>query len=125
MNCSDVLTFFQEYGRMCRMYKAVDNCKGCPLYILPTCDVLSYAGKDARDEIKKIVGEVQKWSDQHPPETYASKFLKVFPNADQNCFGDPIICRGSVYGVYCGKKRDPKMCHECWNALIKNRGENK
>lgn len=65
---------------------------------------------------EKAIAIVQKWSDEHPPETYLSEFLKTYPNAKLRDDGTPKgVC---PYNLGLKDKDDCdkyRTCVECWN----------
>lgn len=65
---------------------------------------------------EKAIAIVQKWSDEHPPKTYLSEFLKTYPNAKLRNDGTPK----GVCPYYLGLKDIDdcdkyQTCVECWN----------
>lgn len=72
----DVLTFMNEYARMCNFYNGQEvGCGDCPLADL-NCELSS-------DKAPKslILEKVEEWSKAHPKKTRQSEFLKMFPSA--------------------------------------------
>lgn len=66
---------------------------------------------------KKAVEAVQRWSDEHPPKTYLSEFLKHYPNVQLYDAGIPKgICPYHL-GLM-SKDNCDKECVECWNQLM-------
>lgn len=66
---------------------------------------------------EKAISIVQKWSDEHPPKTYLSEFLKNYPNAPLADNGTPDICPEKL-GLTDIKKPCFGDCVECWNQPI-------
>lgn len=67
---------------------------------------------------EKVIAIVQKWSDEHPPKTYLSEFLKNYPNAPLEDNGTPYFCPyrlGLMSKYVCRKDRN---CVECWNQPV-------
>lgn len=69
---------------------------------------------------EKAIAIVQKWSDEHPPKTYLSEFLKNYPNAPLNNNGTPdLIC---LYDLglmsYDDGIANCDNCVKCWNQFI-------
>jgi hypothetical protein len=68
---------------------------------------------------KKTVEIIQKWSDEHPPKTYLSEFLKNYPNAklraDRTPQGACLYDLGLISKDDCRKKPN---CIECRNQPI-------
>jgi hypothetical protein len=62
------------------------------------------------------VSIVEKWSEEHPPETRLTEFLKHYPNALMEDDGTPEVCVNEL-----GLKRDDgciSNCIKCWNTPI-------
>ena len=66
---------------------------------------------------EEVIEAVQRWSDEHPPKTYLSEFLKHYPNVQLYDAGIPKgICPyhlGLMNKNDCPKK--DRDCIECWN----------
>lgn len=116
-NCNNTIDFMSEYNRLC---ESNQECTSCPLF-------LTLSGNSCVREIiyhsEEAIEIVQKWSDEHPIETYMENFLKLFPNASISPKGQPRSCRAYIYGA---PKGCDDLCHEyssncysCWNAIKK------
>lgn len=69
---------------------------------------------------EKAIAIVQKWSDEHPQETYLSEFLKNHPNVMLNDDRTPTFCPyrlGLMGADYCRNDGD---CVKCWNQPIED-----
>ena len=111
IDCSNVLNFANEYTRMCEYYTKEASCDACPLRVNADCILVTEVTQES-------INIVQKWSDEHPHETMADRFFKMFPNAPTNDYGTPKSCpdhMGWVIGG-CYIKGDKVMtCKDCWN----------
>lgn len=69
---------------------------------------------------EKAIAIVQKWSDEHPRETYLSEFLKNYPNAQLKDDGTPVgICPHHL-GLINKEDCKNRNCVECWNQPIED-----
>lgn len=69
---------------------------------------------------------MQKWSDEHPPETYLSEFLKNYPNALLDDDGIPTTgCPYRLGLINRDKCEKNHSCIECWNQPIADNEESK
>jgi hypothetical protein len=77
---------------------------------------------------EKAVKIVERWSKDHPQETYKIHFLKAFPNAEQDS-GGPRSCRFNIYGrenkstLNC--QRGHTGCVACWDEPYPGKTEEK
>ena len=125
IDCSRTENYFAEKKRMIKEHRYIcelKDCADCPLHwtkngMSISCTKLekSYPGK--------AIAIMQKWSDEHPPETYLSEFLKNYPNALLDDDGIPTTgCPyrlGLINRDECEKNHS---CIECWNQPIKESG---
>ena len=75
-DCSKTEVFFKELKRMCEKYNS--TCVGCKIYSI-CFDTGCYGF--IKDNPQEAIEIVQKWSDENPPKTRQSEFLKLFPDA--------------------------------------------
>lgn len=130
-DCSKTENYFAEKQRMTKRRKGGIcklDCKKCPLYGTNngTSENLSCVSLEMRYP-EKAIEIIQKWSDEHPPKTYLSEFLKNYPNAklraDRTPQGACLYDLGLISKDDCRKKSN---CVECWNQPIPiEDGENK
>lgn len=74
---------------------------------------LAFISGTERPNPVRAVAIVEKWSADHPQETYRTHFLKAFPNAIS--FG--MVCKNAVYNMNqgrCNAGFDAK-CPDCWD----------
>lgn len=64
---------------------------------------------------EKAVDAMEKWSSEHPVETYKSHFLKAFPNADTTKLYRMWICREYIFGGVHRCEQCKISCTDCWN----------
>lgn len=123
IDCSKTKNYFAEKQRMTGQRKdgvCELNCIDCPLSSfnngigIPCMNLAS-------SYPEKAIAIIQKWSDEHPPKTYLSEFLKHYPNAELG-HGVPKVCLkklGAVSGCAKTKKGDLYIsCYMCWNQPI-------
>ena len=125
IDCSKTANYLSERLRMTKRSKGNGcdiKCSECPL---------SYTNNGASEFMSCITFEmhyplqaisiVQRWSNEHPRETYLSEFLKNYPNAQLRIDGTP---RG-VCPYYLGLMsrddcRKDHNCVKCWNQSVEN-----
>lgn len=119
MDCSKTINFFAEAKRLCdsRTGCTADaaNKEQCPLFVFCKYPVITKGAEYA----KKLIENLQKWSDEHPKETYAQDFFEKFPNAQNYAGVNPVVCRKKIYGGF--KNGDcAEPCYKCWNEPMKD-----
>ncbi len=119
IDCSKTENYFKEKSRMtdnCNPYL----CKGCPLEYSNNFEEM-YCREFEQTHPDKAIEIVQKWSDEHPPETMAEHFFKLFPNAPRNENGVPYVCQCLLDLI----PVEPCLldCEECWNKPYKGEDE--
>ena len=110
----DVVKFLKEKYRMTK--KCRISCADCPLGSENNTTGLRCG--DLQGVYQEIaVSIVEKWSKEHPQETYLTQFLKHYPNALMDDDGTPEVCVNEL-----GIKRDDGCttcnCIKCWNTPI-------
>lgn len=115
-DCNNTIDFISEYNRLC---ESNQDCINCPLFLVLSDNSCV---RGIINRTKEAIKIVQKWSDEHPKETYVENFLKIFPKASVNPRGIPRSCRAYLYGgddeELCEKYNND--CDSCWSA-IKNK----
>lgn len=118
IDCTKTENYFAERQRMTKLQKdGICNlsCTDCPLSIENNgtsveCSVFEIL------YIKKAIEIVQKWSDEHPPKTYLSEFLKTYPNVKLLGDGTPkCLCPHQLGLKDINDCRKHYTCAECWN----------
>lgn len=126
IDCNITANYFNEKRRMTKLTNTgvcAIGCANCPLSKknngtgnLCTDFELCYP--------EKAIAIVQKWSDENPPKTYLSEFLKNYPNTLLNDDGTPKrICPyelGLISKNNCRINRINRNCVECWNQPVKD-----
>ena len=118
IDCSNVLNYVAEVKRLCKtQYNKYGSCSSCPMADLG-CDVV---GEITQEHIDVM----QKWSVEHPPETRAERFFKMFPNAPKSYLSTiPITCVKYLGWVKeCELGYGTENCKKCWNEPYVERGE--
>lgn len=132
IDCSKTENYFTEKLRPTKKQKLSDStyiceiaCGDCPLSRLNNgmniqCSNLEKSYPD------KAIAIMQKWSDEHPPETYLSEFLKNYPNALLDDDGIPTTgCPYRLGLINRDKCEKNHSCIECWNQPIADNEESK
>lgn len=111
VDCGYTENYFKEKNRMIK--NCVIACEDCPISNdnnktdLP-CEVFERTCPDKAIEI------VQKWSDEHQPETRLEHFKKMFPKAEMSSSERPKACVKHLNGEFeC--KISKVSCTFCWN----------
>lgn len=91
----DAVEYVKQHERMCNHYT---NCDDCPAG--------DYEGCSSLNGIFKLVLIVEQWAKEHPVKTRQSEFLKMFPNANLDDYGIPLIAPCDVY--------DEERKSGCW-----------
>lgn len=125
IDCTKTKNYFAEKARMTKK----DKLGRCKLYC-GEC-LLNNKNNGTSENLlcgafeaiypEKAIAIVQKWSDEHPRETYLSEFLKNYPNAQLRIDGTP---RG-VCPYYLGLMsrddcRKDHNCVKCWNQSVED-----
>lgn len=127
IDCSRTENYFAEKQRMTKRRKdgiCELRCRDCPLCSENngTSESLSCTSFEMHYP-EKAVAIIQKWSDEHPPKTYLSEFLKNYPNAPLVHDGTPEICLRKL-GLTDIKTCRVGGCVECWNQPIEESENN-
>lgn len=67
---------------------------------------------------EKAVKAVQRWSDEHPPKTFLTEYLKHYPNAPLRDNGTPNFCPSRLGLMSIDDCRIDHNCVKCWNQPI-------
>lgn len=122
IDCSKTENYFSERRRMTKVrsgayYICKRDCADCLLSAknngtgAPCTDLeLLYP--------EKAIAIVQKWSDEHPPKTYLSEFLKNYPNAPLGDDGTPNFCPYRLGLMSIDDCRNDHNCVKCWNQAV-------
>lgn len=118
IDCSRTENYFAEKQRMTKRRKdgiCELRCRDCPLCSENngTSESLSCTSFEMHYP-EKAVAIIQKWSDEHPPKTYLSEFLKNYPNAPLNDDGIPKVICIQELGVTMTEECN-NDCVKCWN----------
>jgi hypothetical protein len=125
IDCSRTENYFIEKSRMTKRQKNVIcklDCSDCPLSSSNNGTGISCTNLEMSYP-EKAIAIVQKWSDEHPPKTYLSEFLKNYPNAPLVHDGTPEICLRKL-GLTDIKTCRVGGCVECWNQPIEESENN-
>lgn len=69
---------------------------------------------------EKAIAIMQKWSDENPPKTFLSEFLKHYPNASLEDDGTPNFCPYKLGLMVTDDCRKDGNCVKCWNQPIED-----
>ncbi len=129
MKTENYLTEKQRMTTKCKLeggpYICTIDCNICPLGRLNNgaSNKTSCADFEALYP-EKAIAIVQKWSDEHPQNTYLSKLLEHFPNVPLHVTGIPEdICPFHLGFMSKDDCRNDRNCVKCWNQPIKNNEE--
>ncbi len=119
IDCTKTTNYFNEKLKMTKRTKnglCEIKCSNCPL-----CSNSNGEGLSCPDfEMfypEKAIEIVQKWSDEHPPKTYLSEFLKNYPNAKLDEDGTPHkLCPWHLGLISVNSCRN--NCVRCWNQPV-------
>lgn len=111
-DCSKTVEYIREMKRMC------DNvvlCEICPLRgVAVEDDCLSRISKNPA----QAIAVVQKWSDEHPKQTWLGKLREALPNINST----HAICCSCPWDFFGGKAPGEgdcefgiDYCEVCWN----------
>lgn len=134
IDCSKTMNYFIEKSRMIKQQKdgvCKLDCSDCPLSISNNGTDISCSHFEMGYP-EKAIAIVQKWSDEHPPKTYLSEFLKKYPNALLNDNGLPKgVCLYNLglkgvclYNLGLADRKEYPNCVDCWNQPIEDGEEN-
>lgn len=129
IDCNRTENFIKEKERLCQYYKD----KGCVFCVLNR----NIKGLSCSDFIaqqpKKAIEVVQKWSNETPPKTLLSEFLKSYPKAKLNSDGYPSDIVPCSLGLIerkdtCKNKclyyyDNGHPCYDCWDTPVKESEE--
>lgn len=132
INCSKVENYFAERQRMTKRHKLNSgvcvcelNCVDCPLSSFNNGTNIPCADFE-RFYPNKAIAIIQKWSDEHPPKTYLSEFLKNYPNVMLNNDGLPAdVCLYRLGLINADECAENHSCIECWNQPIADNEKSK
>lgn len=119
IDCNRTENFIKEKERICQYYKD----KGCVFCVLNR----NIKGLSCSDFIaqqpKKAIEVVQKWSNETPPKTLLTEFLKSYPNVKLNNCGYPeyiIPCELGAIHKDCAYHYNSScdICQDCWNTTV-------
>lgn len=123
IDCSKTENYFVEKRRMTkRAEKGLCklSCSDCPLCSNNNGEGLSCASFEMYYP-EKAISAIQRWSDEHPPKTYLSEFLKHYPNVQLYDAGIPKgICPYHLGLMSKDNCRKDHYCLGCWNQPIKD-----
>ena len=104
MDCNITDNFFKEWDRMC---VSCARCDQCELKELTEVYQISECSTIAMEHWEEVKNVVQKWSDEHQPETR-------FPKAEMSSSERPMACVKHLNGEFeC--KISKISCTFCWN----------
>lgn len=121
IDCSKTENYFAEKLRMTKQQKneiCKLDCTDCPLNIENNSTGLSCPYFEMR-YLEKAIKIVQQWSDEHPPKTYLSEFLKNYPNTPLGNNGTPeSICPYELGLMSIDDCKKGCNCIKCWNQPV-------
>lgn len=123
IDCTKTENYFNEKSRMTKRKKngvCEIKCNDCPLNI--TNNDIGIPCSDFETTYpEKAIEIVQRWSNAHPPKTYLTELLKIFPNTPLKDDGTPKgICLYELGATSLDNCEVDNACAKCWNQPIKN-----
>ncbi len=119
IDCRITLNYFKEKAKMTKRCKL--GCSNCPLSRMNNNEGQSCTAFEMHHP-ERAIKNVQRWSDTHPKETYLTKFMHNYPDAELGEDGVPIrICPhelglNDIESCECGEHH----CTECWGQPVKD-----
>lgn len=107
----DVEKFIKERSRMCEYYE--EKCSNCPAKEIGCLVTLK--------SIRELNDIVEKWSEENPPRTRQSEFLKQFTKANVDENGVLRICPNyidSTVKCYAYEKHCEDCRKEYWSEAV-------
>lgn len=123
IDCAKTENYFAEKLRMTKRTREEGckiKCSECPLSNQNngTSEFMSCITFEMYHP-EKAIAIVQKWSNEHPPKTYLTELLKIFPNTPLGDDGMPeIICPHHLGLKDIEDCEIDTNCVECWNQPI-------
>lgn len=128
IDCTKTEQYFAEKQRMVKLQTGEVceiSCEECPLSSMNNGEGIVCSDFETCYP-EKAIAIVQKWSDEHPPKTFLTEFLKNYPNAELDCKGTPKRICPHELGLNeikdCGGT--DSCCAKCWNQPIEDGEEN-
>lgn len=126
IDCNITKNYFSEKARMTKKTKVCGiKCDKCPLSGKNNGapKFMTYTTIETHCPEQAIL-IVQRWSNAHPPKTYLTELLKIFPNTPLNDDGTPKgICLHELGATSLDNCEVDNACVKCWNRLIPEDGE--
>lgn len=122
IDCTKTKNYFAEKQRMVKLQTGEVceiSCEECPLSIMNNGEGIVCSDFETCYP-EKAIAIIQKWSDEHPRETYLSELLKNYPNAKLGENGVPMNMCPSILGLKDLENCGERSCVECWNQPIKD-----
>lgn len=125
IDCSKTKNYLSEQARMtkssdvgvCRI-----SCNHCPLSRFNNDEEMLCTELELTHP-EKAIEIVQKRSDEHPPKTYLTEFLKNYPNAQLRIDGTPkVVCPYYLGLISRDDCRKDHNCVKCWNQPMPAEG---
>lgn len=114
IDCSKTENYFKVKERMTK--GCTISCCTCPLDNVVGEERNVHCTYSEMNYPEKVVGIVQKWSDEHPVKTILDEFLEKYPKALMSSFGYPLSCVSDLgYEVNCEHN-----CKDCWDAPLES-----
>lgn len=125
IDCTKTEQYFAEKQRMVKLQTGEVceiSCEECPLSSMNNGEGIVCSDFETCYP-EKAIAIIQKWSDEHPPKTYLTELLKIFPNTPLEDDGTPNFCPyrlGLMSEDDCKKDSNKNKCVECWNQPIED-----
>jgi hypothetical protein len=122
IDCNITTNYLTERYRMTQKGKPCEVCYGTECPLCAKNNGVGIACVELESSYpEKAIEIVQKWSDEHPPKTYLSEFLKHYPNVQLYDTGIPKgVCPYHLGLMNKDDCRKDRNCIECWNQTVED-----
>lgn len=121
IDCSKMANYFAEKQRMVKQQISGVvcgiSCEECPLSSINNGKGIVCSDFETC-YLEKAIELVQRWSDEHPPKTFLTEYLKHYPNAPLRDNGTPNFCPSRLGLMSIDDCRIDHNCVKCWNQPI-------
>lgn len=122
IDCNITTNYLTERYRMTQKGKPCEVCYGTECPLCAKNNGVGIACVELESSYpEKAIEIVQKWSDEHPPKTYLSEFLKHYPNVQLYDTGiSKGVCPYHLGLMNKDDCRKDRNCIECWNQTVED-----
>lgn len=120
IDCTKTGQYFAEKQRMVKLQTGEVceiSCEECPLSSMNNGEGIVCSDFETCYP-EKAIAIIQEWSDEHPPKTFLTEYLKHYPNAPLRDNGTPNFCPSRLGLMSIDDCRIDHNCVKCWNQPI-------